>query len=160
MLSPNVSHGNSMPIRPPIKRSVSFINTFNHEAIPTFVCPPHFIGESTYRQTVVFLLMIACNRLFPDQQLIVQSNYGFSLDKRSYLCRFEPVDLHKKLKTQRKSKSPPTNKVDDNDESTGHKDHSHSGHKHHKSHKHRHHKKAKKVEKIAVTQLEIYEILL
>jgi hypothetical protein len=57
-------------------------------SVPTIMAPAHFLGESSYRETVIFLLGLACFRTFPEKQLVVENTFKFGIRRRSYFCRF------------------------------------------------------------------------
>eukprot|EP01084_Bolivina_argentea_P272490 463967_1 len=48
-----------------------------------------FLGESSYRETVIFLLALATYRLYPNEQLIINNTFKFGTKRRSYFCSFE-----------------------------------------------------------------------
>lgn len=75
------------PVLPKYTRRQSLIN-LEIKGDVEYQAPERFIHESSYRQTVIFLLALAVNRIFPDRELIIQSNYTFMLKSRSYHARF------------------------------------------------------------------------
>eukprot|EP01083_Nonionella_stella_P184050 666889_1 len=56
---------------------------------PEFALSNTFLGESSYRETVIFLLALATYRVFPDEQLIICNTFKFGTSRRSYFCRFD-----------------------------------------------------------------------
>ena len=75
------------PVLPKYTRRHSLINLSIKDDVE-YQAPERFIQESSYRQTVIYLLALAVHRLFPDRELIIQSNYSFMLKSRSYHARF------------------------------------------------------------------------
>ena len=71
----------------PVIRQRPFLLT-RQATKPELDLSPTFLGESSYRETVIFLLALAVNRLFPDQELIVQNTFKFGTSRRSYFCSF------------------------------------------------------------------------
>ena len=72
---------------PPMYKRRSVIELGN-KTIPEFKAPPRFMGESSYRQTVIFILSLATYRCFPQRELVVHSQFSFILNAKSYYCRF------------------------------------------------------------------------
>eukprot|EP01083_Nonionella_stella_P247639 858341_1 len=50
-------------------------------SIPKLDLSATFLGESSYRETVIFLLALAVNRLFPNQQLIICNTFKFGTSR-------------------------------------------------------------------------------
>lgn len=69
------------PVHKPVRYTQS-------KSTPKIDLDPQFLRESAYRETVIFLLAFAANRIFPDQQLIVRNTFQFGTRRRSYFCRF------------------------------------------------------------------------
>ena len=57
------------------------------KTLPSFDAPSRFLGESTYRETGVFILAAAVYRLFPNSSLVVDSAVTLESTRTSYWCR-------------------------------------------------------------------------
>ena len=79
--SPSKNFLTPFPVHKPVRYS-------QPKTEPQLDLDPQFLGESAYRETVIFLLAFAANRLFPDHQLIVRNTFKFGTRRRSYFCRF------------------------------------------------------------------------